>query len=222
MVKDSGSMKLDYLIREMVWSSTLSYYNLDLEMKDTAWVLISWDIDIIEMPSYNKDYQVQTQARGYYKFYAMRDFTISNEETCLVRAKTLWMLIDIKTRSIVPMPDELKKYFPYLDKDSVKDYMVKLPRTEESETYPIEIHNEDIDSNGHVSNAVYFKWFENSLDFKSYSRIRYRRIRTLYKKEILAHENIAYRKTIKEKVILFEVINQDTNEHKASVEIELT
>lgn len=217
MVKASNDMKLSYLIREMVWTSTLHFHDVDMDMKNHAWVLMNWDIEIKRMPQYPKEYSFATEAIGSYRFYAARDFKIFDGDELIVYGKSLWTIIDLEKRSLAAIPDEIAHLFKEVDRTKIKDYQFKLPKLEGIESKKISIKNEDIDGNGHVSNAVYLKWFENIFDYEKYVNIEYKNIKVIYKKEILPNENIGYRKIIENSLAKFDIINLDNEELKASI-----
>lgn len=219
MSKLSGQIKLEYLIRELVWTSTLHYGKIEALMEGMGWILLNWQIEIIEMPKYPKEYCFTTEARGFYKFYAMRDFIIYDGERETLRVKTLWSIIDLEKRSLIRIPESLTPYFPSLDRQTLKAYQFEIENLDQGQIIPIKIQNGDIDSNGHVSNAVYFKWFEESLSFEDYSNLLYEAIKLTYKKEILMDEKIGYRMEKLKGEIIFEVLSMETKEVKASMEL---
>lgn len=217
MVKYSDNIKLEYLIREFVWASTLDYESYNMDMGNKAWVLMNWDIDIKEMPQYGKKYSFSTEAVGHYRFYAFRDFKVLDGDEVIIYAKSLWTVIDFKERALVSMPEEVKGVMADLDRSHVKDYQFKIPRLESGHIKKIDIENDHIDGNRHVSNAVYLKWFENIFDFDDYIDIEYKRLKLIYKKEILKDENIACKYDFEDGQAFFEIINTDTQELKTSI-----
>ena len=224
MIKENKEMKLSYLIRELVWTSTLNYDNLlqnqDI-MKNKAWVLLNWDIDIEEIPKYQKTYTFSTEVYGFYKFYAMRDFSILDGEKEIIKAKSLWTMIDLETRSITRIPEEVKESSLELTRKDLKLYQFKLPELDIDEVNDILINNDCIDLNSHVSNAVYLQWLENSLTYEEYIFNKVKNIKIIYKKEIKKDEEVIYRKIRKENFYYFDIINKFNKEIKASIVLEL-
>lgn len=217
-------MKLSYLIRELVWTSTLNYENLlhtkDI-MKNKAWVLLNWDIDIKEIPKYKKTYTFSTEVYGFYKFYAMRDFSILDGKKEIIKAKSLWTMIDLDTRSITRIPEEVKESSLELTRKDLKLYQFKLPELDIDEVNDILINNDCIDLNSHVSNAVYLQWLENSLTYEEYISNKVKNIKIIYKKEIKKDEEVIYRKIRKDSFYYFDIINKFNKEVKASIVLEL-
>lgn len=223
MIKENKEMKLSYLIRELVWTSTLNYDNLlqnqDI-MKNKAWVLLNWDIDIEEIPKYQKTYTFSTEVYGFYKFYAMRDFSILDGGKEIIKAKSLWTMIDLDTRSITRIPEEVKESSLELTRKDLKSYQFNLPKLDTEEINDIVINNDCIDLNSHVSNAVYLQWLENSLKYEEYISNMVKNIKIIYKKEIKKDEEIAYRKIEKDRSYYFDIINISSGELKASMILE--
>lgn len=223
MVKENGYMKLNYLISELVWTSTINYEKIvetQAGMENKAWVLLNWDIDIKEIPKYQKTYKFSTEIYGFYKFYAMRNFVISDGQRDIITAKSLWTMIDLNTRSISKIPEQIKETGPDLTRKDLKSYQMDLESLDGEEIHEIQIDNDQIDSNGHVSNAVYLEWFENSLQYDEYNDTKFKNIKIIYKKEIQKDEKIAYRKIEKDRSYYFNIINISSGELKASMILE--
>lgn len=222
MCKESGEMKLNYLIKELVWTSILAFDTGDTDMTGYSWVLMNWNIDIQSMPKYLENYSFSTQPTGSKAFYATRNFSVKSGDQEIVRAKSLWTIIDLDKRSLVKIPKDITKLYPKLTRDQLKEYQFKLASLEGKDKLTdqkIKLMNEDIDMNGHVNNSIYFKWFEEALDYKEYLDMDIQNIKLIYAKEIRPGEEIAIRYRGDGKEISAEVYNRNTGEGKAYLKV---
>ena len=219
MVKENGDMSLSYLIRELATTSSMDPERTDLGSEKLAWVLVSWDIELKSMPKFDKSLELLTKAIGHKSFYALRDLEIRMGDKLIGQAKSLWTIIDLSKRTLASIPEPFKKDYPSIDRATLKTYQVRDKDLESLyQDLDIRVNNTDIDTNGHVSNAVYMDWMENALDYEFYQKLSYERVRILYKKEIKRGEDLGARIKIQDKDIFFNVYNKSTNELKTHIQ----
>lgn len=218
MVKENGDMSLSYLIRELAATSSMDPLGTDLGNENLAWVLVSWDIDLKSMPKFDENIELSTKALGHKSFYALRNFEIRKSNQLIGQVKSLWTIIDLSKRTLASLPDSIKEDFSQVDRKILKKYQVKESELERPyKTIDLQIYNTNIDSNGHVSNAVYLDWMENSLGWEAYQSFSYERVKILYRKEIKRGEDLKARIKIQDKDIYFQVYNSKTEELKTHI-----
>ena len=131
-----------------------------LTERNCAWVFYKYDINIIKYPKYGDKVKVTTEATGFKKFYAYRDYLILDEDgQILVKATALFFLIDINKRRPIRVPQE--QYAIYGIEEDLQT-AIDMEGIEKL----IEVHNSadfrvrysDIDSNRHVNNVKYLEW----------------------------------------------------------------
>ena len=164
------------------WGFGYSY----IHPKNYAWFLIKYRMEFEEYPFDIQELTLKTEPRGYNKLFAYRDFELFKGEQLLGRMHSMWSVVDIDSRSIVPIktaiPDnphmvEFKKRED--DLSFAKITTMTNPTLEKE----FEVRYNDLDVNGHANNGNYIVWaFEPlSFDFKNSHRIK--TLDMIYKKE---------------------------------------
>lgn len=122
-----------------------------------TWVLLSWNLKVLNRPSYNSELTVHTYISGTTKLYVYRDFEVYAGDTLVAVAESVWILVATKTMRPVRLSDDLiASYNPEYGRSAFD-----FPDTglKESETYDkvidYYIRKTDIDINDHVHNLNY-------------------------------------------------------------------
>lgn len=148
-----------------------------------AWILGSWQLEIIRRPNINENLVVTTFPYEFKGFIGYRNFTLETYDgQMLVKCASIWTLINMKTMH----PQRADKDFISAYELSEKLDMNYLPRKiamPEGDFVPAEsirVRRYQIDGNHHMNNAQYLKL---SLDFMPEKEIRGLRIE--YKKSAI-------------------------------------
>ena len=138
-----------------------------------AWVLLRYSLEVVRrLPGIDEDISIETRHTlndGFYTLRVFRVFSSSNEAETLVLAKTSWVLIDLAAgrpvRAAQHLPEvfsgvagdpPIDPNFPPIPKLSGTRQRNAPPVPESESVFPVRFH--DLDTNGHVNNAVYFEW----------------------------------------------------------------
>ena len=138
-----------------------------------AWVLLRYSLEVVRrLPGIDEDISIETRHTlndGFYTLRVFRVFSSSNEAETLVLAKTSWVLIDLAAGRPVRAVQHLPEVFsgvandPPIDPDfpAIPKLSGSKPENAPSapvsgRLFPVRFH--DLDTNGHVNNAVYFEW----------------------------------------------------------------
>ena len=90
----------------------------------------------------------------------------------LVRATSAWTVMDLQTRRIVTMPDELLAAYPLKTLPCEPFSSRVLPRLRDaSSSVPVLVRKDDLDMNGHVNNVRYLGWLLEGISSEDGSRI---------------------------------------------------
>ncbi|MDO5718171.1 MAG: thioesterase [Tissierellia bacterium] len=214
----AGNMNLVDMINRMIEIST-NHFNMSQDgdiFKNTLWVLLSWDIEIVDIPVKGKKYKFGTELLGYSSFLFARRYSIKDGDREIVKAYSIWTIIDPLTRRVMRIPKDSREGIKKLKKREFDNYRPKISDLEDKGiSYDLEIEPSDIDGNLHVNNTVYLKWFFEKLNRK----INFNRIKILYLKEILAQEEIEIIIDFSEDFNKAEFKEKKTGERKAMLEI---
>jgi len=172
-----------------------------------AWILNSWQVEILRRPQVRESIEVSTWATGFKGVFGPRDFcmkTAEGEE--LARAHSLWVYIDTESgRPIKPTDEEIAVYevgepIP-MEEVSRK---IKVPEgAVELDTFPV--HKYHIDTNRHVNNSKYVELACEALpeDFEV------KKLRVEYKKAAVLGDRMVLKRVIEEHRIVAELCDEE-------------
>jgi acyl-ACP thioesterase len=171
----TGEMKLRALLNRMQDIAGFAVEKLEgapgeLLRRGYGWVLLKYELEIAGLPLIDETAVVETRhttGDGFHTLRVFRVFAAANETETLVLAKTSWVLFDLAVGRPVRAARHIPEVFsdvagdPPIDPDfaaipkfsgsALKNVPVLSERA-----FPVRFH--DLDSNGHVNNAVYFEW----------------------------------------------------------------
>ncbi|HJC49395.1 MAG TPA: acyl-[acyl-carrier-protein] thioesterase [Candidatus Anaerostipes avistercoris] len=160
--------------------------------KHRAWVLNSWQLEIVRLPEECEPVTIETWASGFDKFHGTRNFTMKDQAGEMAAyANSLWVYMDLETgRPVRPPEEEIVKYAP--EPPLEMDYQPRKIRTpkEWEEREPVRVKRNWIDSNHHVNNSYYVKTAYNELP----QDVSVRRLRVEYRRQAVEGD-ILYPKT---------------------------
>lgn len=154
--------------------------------KNYAWFLIKYRMEFEDYPFDIQELTLKTEPRGYNKLFAYRDFELFKGKQLLGRMHSMWSIVDIDSRSIVPVKTAI------LD----NSHMVEFQKREDDLSFAkitaitnpslekeFEVRYNDLDVNGHANNGNYIVWAFEPLDFNFKNTHKIKTIDMIYKKE---------------------------------------
>lgn len=154
--------------------------------KNYGWFLVKYRIEFGDYPQELDDLIIKTEARGYSKILAFRDFEIwtSDNKKMLGRAQSQWMMVDLETKSVLPLA-KVFDFMPQYEKretDLIFNKVFPPEKFDYEKTF--EIRYDDIDVNQHVNNANYIVWAFETLPWEFKAQYKLKTLDIIYKKEI--------------------------------------
>ena len=126
--------------------------------KNLTWVLSYWHIVVEEYPALGERVEVCTIPYDFRGFFGKRNFFMEKDGRRIVKADSLWTLLDMEKMLPVKIAPELSDRYPKEDKIEM-EYLprkIAVTGTEVSkETLVIQKHH--LDCNDHVNNGQYIK-----------------------------------------------------------------
>lgn len=126
--------------------------------RQAAWMLTSWQIEILSMPSLGEEIVIGTQAHEFKRTLARRNFTLRRPDgTLLAKADSGWVFFDLAAGRPGRIPEEEKEAYgcgEALPMDPAPKH-ISLSQTEGEERTPVVVRREMLDTNGHLNNAQY-------------------------------------------------------------------
>lgn len=186
-----------------------------------AWFLLKYHIEFDNYPKGLYNLHIKTEPRGYNKLFAFRDFTISHNNTLVGRASSTWALVDIDTKSMANVSEELKEN-PYMEpyekrEDDLIYGKVRPPQRIDIE-HVFEIRFDDLDVNKHVNNANYIVWAFEPLDFNFRNEHKLKTLDMVFKKEITYGEKVLSQIEINDNITTHILKNNSTGEDLCMVQ----
>lgn len=158
-----------------------------LQKDNLVWVINYWEIQIEKLPKLCDNVLIGTAPYDFKSFLGFRNFWLKDEKgQYLVKANSVWSLINILETKPVKASDELKKAY-VLDEKLDMEYnsrKVAIPDGEDVTVIqrdPINIQLHHLDSNHHVNNGQYVKLAITAMECSDDMEIK--RMRVDYRKQ---------------------------------------
>ena len=104
--------------------NTASLHSIDINQgieeiykNKLTWVLVEWDLEILERPKYNDEIEVRTWAKYSNSKFAYKDFEIYINGKKCVNATSKWIIINLSPNTIVINDDIRNKTIAELNLD---------------------------------------------------------------------------------------------------------
>ena len=127
--------------------------------RNLTWVLSYWHIVVEEYPGLGETIKLCTLPYDFKGFMGKRNFFMENREgNRIVKADSLWTLLDMEKMVPVKVSDELLSHYPNEEKIEMEYLPRKISITGEEENgETMVIQKQHLDCNDHVNNGQYIK-----------------------------------------------------------------
>lgn len=169
-----GRMSLPALINNMqeaAWNSaeSLGASVARLQEEGISWVLTRLKLEVDRFPKHRDFYYIESWPSGGNRSFVYRDYRIYDEnDVCIARATSTWLVFDLDTRKMIGLPDWLKSLVDIpVGREALEVASGKIPiakSEEEVHQFPVRWH--DVDTNQHLSNVYYFQCAIEGMPFK--------------------------------------------------------
>ncbi len=132
--------------------------------KGMTWILTRLILYVDGLPAVGQKVRVRTWPSRM-DHLGHRGYEVLDEGgRSLIRATSAWAVMDLQSRRIVTMPDDLLAAYPAKTLPSEPFSARVLPRLREAgASVPIIVRDDDMDMNGHVNNVRYIGWLLEGL-----------------------------------------------------------
>jgi len=210
----NSKSKLTYhaLLNYLQDSSTLHSEELgesgaQLLEQNMAWILSFWQICIDEMPDLSEDITISTWPYHTKGLFGLRNFCMENEKgEHIVKANSIWVLIDPRTGRPIRITDEVSAHYPDEPKLEMEycDRKIVVPE-EYEEKEALQVPKYFIDTNNHMNNAKYVMVAEEYLP----ADFQVKEIRVEYKTAAVLGDTIVPRVTVRDKEVTVALVNPE-------------
>ena len=175
--------------------------------RNRAWILNSWQVEIIRRPQVRESIEVSTWATGFKGVFGPRDFrmkTAEGEE--LACAHSLWVYIDTESGKPVKPTEEEIAVYEVGDPIAMEEISRKIKVPEGAikvDTFPV--HKYHIDTNAHVNNSKYIELACEAL----LDEFEVQKLRVEYKKAAVLGDRIVLKRVIEQERIVAELCDEE-------------
>lgn len=161
-----------------------------------GWILLQYDIKINRRPDLGEKIKITTDPKRHNRFFAFRDFDFFDQDgNVLIHIDSLWAMIDLKRRRLVSLDPEFVEPL----KGDLADHLERLESPADLDRSfnggPISVEEIkanyfDIDTNQHVNNSNYLKFFLIPVEENFLLKHEPKRILIKYVKEIRLNQSV--------------------------------
>jgi medium-chain acyl-[acyl-carrier-protein] hydrolase len=167
------------------------------------------------LPNYDETVTVKTYVQGVDKYFYHRDFKIIDANGIeIIRANSVWGLMDIVKRRITSIPQWMLDVTPICTSEKsverVSGKILKIDNVEIKKNFDTRWH--DIDSNQHVNNTKYVEWLMESVPTDILNNGTLCSIDMIFKNESVLGDKITTQSQAIDKGFIHRILNQNEQE----------
>lgn len=204
-------------------SNLVGYGVKDIERQKRVWLIMDWQLKVLERPEYGEKLTVKTWARPIPKhlFYTYRDFEVFCGGKRVAYATSKWVFYNLEINRIDKITSEtIKLYNPEEIGVFEEEEIEKIKEPEEKELMlNYEVRRADIDINKHMHNLNYLKIAYETLPEEIYFSEERKNVRIMYKHEILLGNKINCYYTKQDQKNIITIKSEDNKTLHAIIEI---
>lgn len=151
-----------------------------------SWVLNRVAAEIVRYPRYEELVKVVTWSAGVRGFRGYRDLRLYCGEELVASASTLWLYINLRTKSLTRVAPALAERFPVGQAEVFRPDLDKIrfePLSAGASATEVSLRYSDFDGNAHLNNTAYLDCLQTVLSRQALP-VRPRRIEMQFMKEV--------------------------------------
>lgn len=125
-----------------------------LILQGILWVIAEQNVEIIKLPILNENITIKTWVNEEFFNFIPRFYEISNDNEVLLRASSVWAVIDKTSRDTLT-PNKCGITIPAVKTNTELPTLERLQRIEIQSTYEATVSKKHLDFNNHLNNAQY-------------------------------------------------------------------
>ena len=181
--------------------NTAEDHATDLEIihpkDEVVWVLARLNLELDVIPRVGAYYDINTWiSKNYRGVFTDRCFNIVDDKGCEIgRSKTVWSLIDFKSRQSVNILDFYPDFDSFITDDEVKiKAFPKLKVKDMPEVAQREVLYSHLDKNCHLNSIAYIEFALDTFDLDYHSKMRVSALEVSYHNETLFGATLSIRR----------------------------
>lgn len=131
-----------------------------------SWVLNRVAVAIMRYPVYEEQLKVATWSAGIRGFRGYRELRVYRGDELVITASTLWLYINLATKTLARVPEPLAVRFPVGRAEQFRPDLEKrkfAPLAREAPACPVTLRYADFDGNAHLNNTAYLDCLQTAL-----------------------------------------------------------
>ncbi len=131
-----------------------------MKARQMAWFLNRFHMEFARYPRIGETVRVRTWPFRMERHASIREFEmVGDGGQLLARATSQWVLINLQTRRLTRVPEDVREAYPTVDRRMIDDPFLRLPLLEQA-SVEVEFHVRlsDLDVNHHANSASYIDW----------------------------------------------------------------
>ncbi len=151
-----------------------------------VWVLTRLHLQLERIPAWEEEVTIHTWSYGTESIYALREFSLANDEHTFGAATSQWVMIDTKKRRPVRLSSEQLEGYGIRQERMIQDPFEPLPSINHADReIEVPVLRGHLDSLNHVNNAFYAEWCFESLPEKITGARSLQALEIAFRKEAL-------------------------------------
>ena len=158
-----------------------------------GWIITNYHIIIERMPKYGEKVVFKTWSSGIKHFQAERSYSVTDSNgNEIVKAASMWVLIDLEKRTPVSIPDEMNKAYKTGTAPAIENerFRITKKRGELVSVFETKITRRQTDTNGHTNNTQYVSWAMDMICDEIYNNYNCVDFKVTFRKESRKDEEI--------------------------------
>jgi acyl-ACP thioesterase len=156
-----------------------------------GWILSRMSVAVDKRPKWGEVLTARTWPRGADRLFAMRDYGIWSGDRALVRGRGSWIVLDLDRRRPLRVQPIIENFPKNEGRDALPDSPPGLGAKENLEKAgERQAAYSDVDYNGHVNNARYIPWIQDTAGAEILEKADRIRLDINYLGEILYGETV--------------------------------
>ncbi len=134
--------------------------------KGESWVLNRIAASIARYPRYEEMLTLRTWSAGIRGFRGYRDLRVYCGDELVLSASTLWIYVNLRTKALARVPEELAAQFPVGQGAMFKPDLDRVrhePPAATASVTEVALRYGDFDGNAHLNNTAYFDALQTAL-----------------------------------------------------------
>ena len=226
-VNANGEIKPSFLLHHLediahINAELLGFGYNNTYSKGLGWFVLKYHLKFDRMPRSWENIKIKSWPTPQKGIQCRRDFEICDEEGNKIgAAASLWVLIDLNTKRIVPAK-KLLEYPELTTEYSLESEFEKIPSVENTDKeITLTSTYEDIDMNQHVNNANYLTWALKAINYDFLTKNSIREIEINYKKEVNCNREVLCKTQMLSETnqTLHTIADKETGEEAANIRI---